>query len=79
MRKWMLIPALILSLSACCSTVEPVKLPIPAPLMPNIDYPTISHTELECLSDSAYKRLVTRERVFKARISTLRSILESTQ
>ena len=76
MKKSILLIAIIL-VSACAVKTIPVKVVLqsPAPL----ELPRMSATELSCLSDDVYTRLVTRDTMQSERIKTLRGIIESTQ
>lgn len=73
MKRLILISAIILLVSSC-STIEPVKLPLPPPLV----VPTIQPEDLSCLSDEAYDALVKRDKLKSARIQTLIDIIKST-
>ena len=66
--------AIILSLSACCTTPGQVRLPVPPP----VQYPTVKSADLSCLSDQTYLTLVERDSLCRARVRTLENIIKST-
>jgi len=72
MRILILLSAI--TLVSCGTTVAPVRLVLPPPL----DYPTIESKALECLSPSAYRQMVVRDKLKTKRIETLRNIIKST-
>lgn len=69
-----LLAAIILSLSGCGATLEPVRLEVP----PSLTLPTIPAEALTCLSDDAYEALVVRDTLLRARIKTLEDIILTT-
>lgn len=71
MRKLTLLAATIF-LSSCSFAV---KLPLP----PQPDYPTVTASELQCLSDTAYESLVRRDKLKSAHIERLENIIKSTR
>lgn len=70
-----ILPLLIL-LSAC-TTIEYV--PVSLPLPPKPELPTLEGTELMCLTDDAYVKLVQRDRLQRGHIEVLEAIIMSTQ
>jgi len=74
MKKLTLLSAIIL-VSAC--TTVPVKVALKTP--PPLILPKMSATELSCMSDDVYTRLVRRDTMQAERIKTLRAIIETTQ
>ena len=73
LRSILLAATISLSLS-CAHTPSSPRLPLP-PVPPA---PTVSADELRCVTDDAYRRLVLRERVFRAHILTLEAIIKTT-
>lgn len=67
-----LVSAIILS--SCAGTPGKVTLPLP----PEPTYPRIKASELECLSDATYEKLMVRDVMKTERIETLRNIIKST-
>ena len=65
----------IIFLSGCASIAETPKLPLPQEL----NLPTMVATELECLSDDTYEKLVRRDVMLQGRIKTLRNIIKTTR
>jgi hypothetical protein len=72
--KWTAATILILSVSACCTTSDPAKLPIP----PAQSYPTIPAEKLKVLDKETMKALVERDTLKTERIQTLEDIIRST-
>ncbi len=66
--------AIILSLSACCTSPGQPRLPLPPP----VQYPTVKSAELSCLTDQAYLALTERDAICRARVRTLENIIKST-
>ena len=75
MKKWILISAIIF-LASCSVKTIPVTVPLSLP--PALELPTLQTGALECLSGDAYQTLVTRDKLLKARVSTLENIIRST-
>ena len=73
MRKLFL--DLVLCISACATTV-PVTPKLPLPDKPSL--PAIPASELMCISDSAYRTLVEREKLWINYTETLRNIIQTT-
>ena len=61
----------------CASSVEYVPVALTLPESPVL--PTIKSTELQCLSDEAYTKLVQRDRLQRGHIQVLEAIIVSTQ
>ena len=73
MRKWILLSAIISSVISCATPTIPV-LPLPErPLRP-----VVTQAELACVPDDAYQRLVRRELIYDAHITTLEAIIKRT-
>lgn len=69
--------ALMLSLAGCASQpVEYVTAPLPKPPRPEL--PTLSGEELECLSDEAYRKVVTRGQLRRDYAEQLEAVILST-
>lgn len=66
--------AAILS-SACCHVSELPNLKDKIP--PEPAYPSVKASELSCLSQSAYERLVWRDTLCRERIKTLEDVINS--
>ena len=63
-------------LSGCCSTVS--ELPnLSAKIPPEPQYPSVSASELSCLTQEAYEALVTRDVMCRERIRTLEDIIRA--
>lgn len=60
-----------------CATVEYVPVPLDLPDRPIL--PTVKSTELQCLSDDVYTRLVQRDRLQHGHIEVLEAVIVSTQ
>ena len=61
---------------AGCATVVPVQTELFCPLP--LDLPKLAAVELEALTPEAYRKLVLRDKMLKARVATLCGIIEST-
>jgi hypothetical protein len=70
-----LVVALALALGGCSLPVRYVTVPLPEPLPPIL--PAVQEHELQCLSDSAYERLVVREKRLRAYVDELRAVIET--
>jgi len=73
--KKVLILLIAAILSSGCGTTTVIK--PSANLPPPVRLPSIGADELSCLSDSAYRRLVVREKRLKVRIDTLEGIIRA--
>lgn len=67
---WWVVPFL-----AGCTPIQPVSTVLPVPLEPVL--PVVMATELECLSDTTYEKLVLREARLKGHITRLTTIIET--
>lgn len=65
---------LALILSSCCSIPSGAKLPLP----PDVVYPPIQASELQCLTDKTYEKLNVRRARCEARIETLKGVIKTT-
>ena len=63
-----------LTLISCGSIPTGAKLPLP----PEVVYPSIQASELQCLTDKTYEKLNARRALCEARIETLNGIIRST-
>ena len=72
MKTLIIVSAMVLS--SCCGTPNQARLPLPQDLV----YPKITAEELQCLSDSAYKRLNERRIMCESRIETLKNTIKKT-
>lgn len=71
-------PLLVLALAVlagCAGPTRYVTTTLPVPLPPVL--PAVQEHELECLSDSAYERLVVRERRLRAYADELLKVIET--
>lgn len=71
----MALVTILISLGSCAKVrYQPTPLPLPArPVLPQV-----SATELQCLSDKAYKRLVLRQLLLRQYSESLESIIQTT-
>lgn len=72
---------LILTLMVCVGCAREVirYQSIPLPLAPDPQLPTIARTELECLDEEVYSRLVYRELLIKQHRDSLRAVICTTR
>ena len=64
-------------LLTACST-QPVYITQPLPLPDRPDLPTLQATELQCLTDDAYQRLVTRDILLRQYSEQCEAVIKST-
>ena len=79
MKKWILASAIIL-LSSSCATTTPIPIVLYCPsaiVLPEMNQRHVAELEHN-ISNDTYYILVKREKLLKARIETLCSIIEST-
>ncbi|WP_026279093.1 hypothetical protein [Thioalkalivibrio sp. ARh3] len=83
MKRWkklasgLALAAAIIS-SSGCATTEYVYVAEPLPLPDRPALPRIAASDLECLTDEAYERLVERDALQDTHIERLKAIIEST-
>ena len=73
LRKSLVLASAII-LASCCAVPEQAKLPLPPPLV----LPTVEASELQCLSDETYEKLVERDVMCTGRVHTLENIIKQT-
>lgn len=72
-----LIPTIAALLLTACST-QPVYITQPLPLPDRPDLPTLKASDLQCLTDSAYHRLVTRDILLRQYSEQCEAVIKST-
>lgn len=75
MIKQIMILSALIWISACASTNNiRTPLPLPEPLV----VPRVTVVEYRCVSDDVAQKIITRDLLFKERITTLENIIKTT-
>jgi hypothetical protein len=74
---WCIMALIAFALSGCAAPVRQVSQPLPLPERPLL--PRVYESELACLSDESYRRIVERERLRREYAETLETIIRATQ
>ena len=72
--KHITIALLALTLSACQTVYTTQPLPMP----PRPELPTVQASEVECLSDDAWKKIVLRDQALRSYTKELEAVIQST-
>ncbi len=77
-RGWLKVVAIILTISGSGCSVRERLITVPLPLPPRPVLPALSAEDLECISDDAFERLMTRDLGRKYYAEQLEEIIMST-
>ena len=67
---------IVLISSSCATSIIPVTVPLSLP--PDLILPKIQGAEFQCMTEDAYNRVALRDVMLRARVDTLKDIIEST-